>query len=86
MKKNEQLEAINEMLRELEDVKDSHVTLLNEISRFENGSSKTGDFLKKEIHVVHEQADDNFRLLNRLISELQMHRNSFASKYKLKIV
>ncbi|MBV9962527.1 MAG: hypothetical protein JO072_09800 [Parafilimonas sp.] len=86
MKKNEQLEAIDEMLRELEDVKGSHVTLLNEISRFENGSSKTGDFLKKEIHVVHEQANDNFRLLNLLINELQLHRNSFASKYNLRIV
>jgi hypothetical protein len=86
MKKNEQLEAINAMLRELEDVKVSHVCLLNEISQIENGNSATGDFLKKEIHNVHEQANDNFVLLNRLINELQLHRNSLSSKLNLQIV
>jgi len=86
MKKNEQLEAINAMLRELEDVKVSHVSLLNEISHIENGTNGTGDFLKKEIHNVHEQANDNFVLLNRLISELQLHRNSFVSKNNLQAI
>ena len=87
MKQTEQLEAINDMLRELEDVKECHVSLLEKVSQIENvQTTSTGNFLQKEIHNVHEQASDNFLLLTRLIKELQSHRNTFLRKYNLEII
>ena len=83
----QQLEAINDMLRELEDVKNSQVSLLKKVTEMESDSNPvTGNFLQKEITIVHDQANDNFINLTRLIKELQTHRSSFLRSYNLEAV
>jgi len=86
MEKRQQLEAIDKMLRELEDVKHSQESLLKKVAQIEAENINVGvNLLEKELPDVHEQADANIERLSQLLDRLQQHRDEFAKKHKLDV-
>lgn len=86
MEKRQQLEAIDKMLRELEDVKNSQESLLKKVAQIEAENINVGvSLLDKELPDVHEQADANIERLSQLLDKLQQHRGEFAKKHKLDV-
>jgi hypothetical protein len=84
MEKRQQLEAIEKMLRELEDVKNSQESLLKKVVQIEAENINVGvSLLEKELPDVHEQADANIERLSQLLDKLQQHRDDFVKKHKL---
>jgi hypothetical protein len=86
MDKRQQLTAIDKMLRELEDVKNSQESLLKKIAQIEAENINVGvNLLNKELPDVHEQADSNIERLSQLLEKLQKHRDEFAEKHNLNV-
>ncbi|MEP6846031.1 MAG: hypothetical protein ABI861_08505 [Panacibacter sp.] len=86
MEKRQQLEAIDKMLRELEDVKNSQESLLKKIAQIEAENMNVGvGLLEKELPDVHEQADAGIDRLSQLLDKFQQHREDFAKKHKLDV-
>ena len=86
MDKRQQLDAIEKMLRELEDVKNSQESLLKKVAQIEAENMNVGvSLLEKELPDVHEQADANIERLSQLLDKLQQHRDEFVKKHKLDV-
>lgn len=86
MEKRQQLEAIEKMLRELEDVKNSQESLLKKVAQIEAENINVGiGLLDKELPDIHEQADATIERVSALITQLEQHRDEFAKKHKLDI-
>jgi|EndMetStandDraft_2_1072991.scaffolds.fasta_scaffold2355655_1 hypothetical protein len=87
MDKRQQLNAIEKMIRELEDVKNSQESLLKKITQIEAENINVGvSLLEKELPDIHEQADTSIQRLSQLLDELQQHRDDFVKKHKLDVV
>ena len=86
MDKRQQLDAIEKMIRELEDVKNSQESLLKKVAQIEAENINVGvGILEKELPDVHEQADTNIQRLSQLLDKLQQHRDDFVKKHKLDV-
>ena len=86
MEKRQQLEAIEKMLRELEDVKNSQESLLKKVAQIEAENINVGiSLLDKELPDIHEQADATIERVATLLISLQEHRDEFAKKHKLDV-
>ena len=86
MDKRQQLDAIEKMIRELEDVKNSQESLLKKVAQIEAENMNVGvSLLEKELPDVHEQADANIERLSQLLDKLQQHRDEFVKKHKLDV-
>jgi hypothetical protein len=84
MEKRAKLEAIDKMLRELDDVKNSQTSLLKKIAQLEAENINAGvGLLDKSLPDVHGHADDTLETVSKLIDDLQAHREDFAKKYNL---
>ena len=87
MEKRQQLEAIDKMLRELEDIKNSQAALLKKVSQVEAENINVGvALLDKELPDIHEVADANLDRLSQVLEKLQVHREEFVKKHKLDVV
>ena len=87
MDKRQQLNAIEKMIRELEDVKNSQESLLKKVAQIEAENINVGvSLLEKELPDIHEQADTSIQRLSQLLDELQQHRDDFVKKHKLDVV
>lgn len=86
MEKRAKLEAIDKMLRELDDVKNSQTSLLKKIAQLEAENINVGiGLLDKSLPDVHNDADETLNTVSRLIDDLQTHREEFVKKYKLDV-
>jgi len=86
MEKRAKLEAIDKMLRELDDVKNSETSLLKKIVQLEAENINAGvNLLDKSLPDVHSQADDSIEIVTKLIDELQAYRDDFVKKNKLDV-
>ncbi|MFT4154934.1 hypothetical protein [Parafilimonas sp.] len=84
MEKRAKLEAIDKMLRELDDIKNSQTSLLKKIAQLEAENINAGvNLLDKALPDVHGHADDTLETVSKLIDDLQVHRGDFAKKYNL---
>ncbi|MEX6687093.1 hypothetical protein QTN47_06285 [Danxiaibacter flavus] len=84
MEKRAKLEAMDKMLRELDDVKNSQISLLKKITQLEAENINVGvNLLDKALPDVHDHADNSVDTITRLIEELQDYRNDFARKNNL---
>lgn len=87
MEKRQKMEAMDKMLRELEDVKNSQTSLLKKITQLEAENINVGiDFLDGELGELHEQTDTQLNHLTQLTEKLQEHRDDFVKKNKLDVV
>lgn len=86
MEKRQKLEAIEKMIRELEDVKNSQTSLLKKVAQLEAENINIGiDILDKELGDVHEKADTNLEHLTQVIENMQTYRDEFVKKNKLDV-
>jgi len=86
MEKRAKLEAIDKMLRELDDVKNSQTSLLKKIAQLEAENINVGvGLLDKSLPDVHNDADETLNTVSKLIEDLQVHREEFVKKYKLDV-
>jgi len=84
MEKRAKLEAVEKMLRELDDVKNSQISLLKKITQLEAENINVGvNILDKALPDVHDHADNSVDTITRLIEELQDYKNDFAKKNNL---
>jgi hypothetical protein len=86
MEKRAKLEAMDKMLRELEDVKNSQTSLLKKIAQLEAENMNVGiSLLDKSLPDVHSHADDTIQTVTSLIDDLQNFREDFAVKNNLNV-
>ena len=86
MEKRAKLDAIEKMLRELDDVKNSQTSLLKKITQLEAENINAGvNLLDKSLQDVHSQADDSIEIATKLIDDLQAYRDDFVKKNKLDV-
>jgi len=86
MEKRAKLEAIDKMLRELDDIKNSQTSLLKKIAQLEAENINAGvNLLDKSLPDVHSQADDSIEVVTKLIDDLQAYREDFVKKNQLDI-
>ena len=86
MEKRAKLEAIEKMLRELDDVKNSQTSLLKKIAQLEaENINASVNLLDKSLPDLHSQADDSIEIATKLIDDLQAYRDDFLKKNKLDV-
>ena len=86
MEKRAKLEAIDKMLRELDDIKNSQTSLLKKIAQLEAENMNAGvNLLDKTLPDLHGQADESIEIVTKLIDDLQAYRSDFVIKNKLDI-
>ncbi len=84
MDNRQKLEAIEKMIRELEDAKNSQASLLKKIAQIDADNINTSiDILDKGLGDIYEHADASIESLNGLTEKLQTYRDEFIKKYKL---
>lgn len=80
------MEAMDKMLRELEDLKNSQTSLLKKVAQIEADNMNANvSLLDEELPDVHERADATVQTVTKLIEKLQDYRNDFVKKYSLDV-
>lgn len=80
------MEAMDKMLRELEDLKNSQTSLLKKVAQIEADNMNANvALLDEELPDVHERADATVETITSLIEKLQNHRDEFVKKYNLDV-
>ena len=80
------MEAMDKMLRELEDLKNSQTSLLKKVAQIEADNMNANvALLDEELPDVHERADATVETITKLIEKLQEHRDEFVKKYNLDV-
>lgn len=86
MEKRAKLEAMDKMLRELDDIKNSQTSLLKKIAQLEAENINAGiTLLDKSLPDAHSKADETIGTITKLIDELQEFRDDFEIKNKLNV-
>ena len=81
------MEAMDKMLRELEDLKNSQTSVLKKVAQIEADNMNANvSLLEQGLPDIHEHADATVETVTQLIDKLQEHRDDFVAKYKLDVV
>ncbi len=81
------MEAMDKMLRELEDLKNSQTSVLKKVAQIEADNMNANvALLDGELPTIHEHADTTVTTVTDLIEKLQTHRDEFVKKYNLDVV
>lgn len=84
MDKREQLTAMDKILRELEDLKNSETAVLKKIAQIEAENMNLGvAVLELALPDIHEQINTSIEQVNEVISRFTEHRHQFAKDHKL---
>ncbi len=87
MENRAKMEAMDKMLRELEDLKNSQTSVLKKVAQIEADNMNANvALLDQELPDVHEHADATVNTVTKLIENLQEHRDEFVKKYNLDAV
>ncbi|HEX7754973.1 MAG TPA: hypothetical protein VF421_06510 [Niabella sp.] len=84
MDKREKLDAMDKILRELDDLKNSETSVLKKIAQIETENINLGvGLLDKTLPDVHENIDKAIEEIDLIISKFTEHRNKFSKDNKL---
>lgn len=84
MDKRQKLEAIEKVLRELEDVKNSQTSLLKKIAQLETENINIGiTVIEEDLDTLHEHTDSQLKRISDLTEKLQDYTDDFKKKNKL---
>jgi hypothetical protein len=84
MDKLQKLELMDKVVRELEDLKNSQVSILKKLSQIEaDNITLNVSLLEKKLPDLHEEIDSSVEIVNRLLEELQVHREKYFVDNKL---
>ena len=86
MEKSAKLEAMDKMLREIDDIRNSQTSLLKKIAQLEAENINTGvALLDTSLPDLHSQADETIEIVTKLAEDLNVYRNDFAKKNNLEM-
>ena len=84
MDKMEKLKLIDKMLRELDDLKNSQISVLKKLSQIEADNINLGvSLLEKKLPDLHEEVDGSVTIVTGLLEEFQAYRDKFFTDNKL---
>lgn len=84
MDKMEKLKLMDKMLRELDDLKNSQVSVLKKLSQIEAENINLGlTLLDKKLPDLHEEVDAGVTVVTALLEEFQEYRDKFFTDNKL---
>lgn len=84
MDKMEKLEAINKILRELEDLKNSETAVLKKVAQVEAENINLGiGLLDKVLPDIHEHSDKSVEIIDSLINDFTVYRDQFVKDNNL---
>jgi hypothetical protein len=84
MDKLQKLELMDKVVRELEDLKNSQVSVLKKVSQIEADNITLGiGLLEKKLPDLHEEIDSSVVIVNELLEEFQVHREKYFTDNKL---
>ncbi|MBZ4189544.1 hypothetical protein [Niabella beijingensis] len=84
MDKREKLTAMDKILRELDDLKNSETSVLKKISQIEAENINLGvGLLDQSLPEVHENIDAAMEQIDMVISKFTEYRNQFSKDNKL---
>lgn len=84
MTKLEKLEMMDKILRELEDLRNSQVSVMKKIAQIEVDNMNLGAaVLEKSLPEIHGKVDDNVTLVSQLEEEFTAHRDQFFADNNL---
>ncbi len=84
MDKMEKLEAMNKVLRELEDLKNSETSVLKKVAQIEAENINLGiGLLDKKLPDIHESSDKSIETIDGLLNEFVEYRDKFVKDNNL---
>jgi hypothetical protein len=84
MDKMEKLTLRDKMLRELDDLKNSQVSVLKKLTQIEAENINLGlSLLDKKLPDLHEEVDAGVTVVTALLEEFQEYRDKFFTDNKL---
>jgi hypothetical protein len=84
MDKLQKLELMDKLVRELEDLKNSQLSILKKLSQIEaDNITLNVSLLEKKLPDLHEEIDSSVEIVNTLLEELQVHREKYFVDNKL---
>jgi hypothetical protein len=84
MNKMEKLTLMDKILRELDDLKSSQVSVLKKLSQIEVDNINLGvSLLEKKLPDLHEEVDGSVTIVTGLLEEFQEYRDKFFTDNKL---
>ncbi len=84
MDKREKLNAMEKMLRELDDIVNSQTSLLKKVAQLEAENINLGNsLLEKQLPEIHSKADDTLNVAKTLKEEFTNLTNKFIKDNKL---
>jgi hypothetical protein len=87
MEKLQKLELMDKVVRELEDLKNSQLSILKKVSQIEADNITLGvSLLEKKLPDLHEEIDSSVVIVNDLLEEFQVHREKYFADNKLAAV
>jgi septation ring formation regulator EzrA len=84
MDKLQKLELMDKVVRELEDLKNSQVSILKKLSQIEaDNITLNVSLLENKLPDLHEEIESSVEIVNHLLEELQVHREKYFVDNKL---
>jgi hypothetical protein len=84
MDKLQKLDLMDKVVRELEDLKNSQLSILKKLSQIEaDNITLNVSLLEKKLPDLHEEIDSSVEIVNNLLEELQVHREKYFVDNKL---
>jgi hypothetical protein len=84
MEKVQKLDLMDKVVRELEDLKNSQVSILKKLAQIEaDNITLQVSLLDEKLPDLHEEIDSSVDIVNNLLEELQVHRQKFFTDNKL---
>jgi hypothetical protein len=84
MEKMEKLKLMDKILRELDDLKNTQVSVLKKLSQIEVDNINLGvALLEKKLPDLHEEVDAGVAIVTGLVEEFQEYRDKFFADNKL---
>lgn len=84
MEKLQKLNLMDKVVRELEDLKNSQVSILKKLSQIEaDNITLQVNLLDEKLPDLHEEIDSSVEIVNNLLEELQVQRQKYFADNKL---
>ena len=86
MDKREKLQAMEKMLRELEDIVNSQTSLLKKVAQLEAENINLGNsILEKQLPEIHSKADETLNIASALVEDFTNAKDKFIKDNKLEL-
>jgi hypothetical protein len=80
----EKLASMDKILRQLDDLKNSQISVLKKLSQIEADNINLGvGLLEKKLPDLHEEVDSSVTIVTGLLEEFQEYRDKFFTDNKL---